>query len=75
MTPKDHPVWNKMAVSTLDILSDVLIEIRRRKRCHALNRSRFAEVLQVRSSKTRYSSNSSCEDELIDQDLNFLRKL
>ena len=28
MTPKDHPVWNKMAVPTLDILEEAIREIR-----------------------------------------------
>jgi hypothetical protein len=32
MTPKDHPVWNKIAVSTLDTLHEVIIEMRRREK-------------------------------------------
>lgn len=28
MTPKDHPVWNKMAVPTLDTLEEAIREIR-----------------------------------------------
>ena len=31
MTPKDHPVWNKMAVPTLDILEEAMREIKRRE--------------------------------------------
>ena len=27
MTPKDHPVWNKMAVQTLDTLEEVFTEL------------------------------------------------
>ena len=32
MTPKDHPVWNKMAVPTLDTLEEAIREIKRRER-------------------------------------------
>lgn len=28
MTPKDHPVWNKMAVPTLDTLEEAIREIK-----------------------------------------------
>lgn len=32
MTLKDHPIWNKMAVPTLDTLEEVIREIKRRKK-------------------------------------------
>ncbi len=28
MTPKDHPVWNKMAVPTLDTLEEAIRELK-----------------------------------------------
>jgi hypothetical protein len=31
MTQKDHPVWNKMAVSTLDTLEEAVRGIKRRE--------------------------------------------
>ncbi len=32
MTPKDHPVWNKMAVLTLDTLEEAMRELKRREK-------------------------------------------
>jgi hypothetical protein len=32
MTPKNHPVWNKMAVPTLDTLEEAVREIKRREK-------------------------------------------
>ena len=32
MTPKDHPVWNKMAVPTLDTLEEAMREVKRREK-------------------------------------------
>ena len=48
MTPKDHPVWNKMAVPTLDTLEETIREIKRREQIEE-----WLQALQYNRTKLR----------------------
>lgn len=53
MTPKDHPVWNKMAVPTRDILEEAMREIKRREKIE-----KWRQLLQSVHTKPRWSLNA-----------------
>lgn len=47
MTPKNHPVWNKMAVPTLDTLEEAIRELKEMEAKEAEARTQIESLIQT----------------------------